>query len=432
MVVFIKLLSFLVLSGWFLFALKRIVKGKKDSILFVICVFYVFFGTPLLLDVVLGMPEYKNRPGFYLASRDSLTSIIYSVFVAIVPFFWWRTRAKSLEINKFKIDINAFVNKFRSIIVPSLFILMASPVILWCFSPDPLVYLQYGSSSARGFSEASAAYHTYLGAVVYASIIASALLFMIKKKELFLFFLSCLAPFLFVSMWLSGKRFVFFLIVILFTYILLNKGLLKGKKILIYSIAVVILLGVYTVVYQSTYRADAYSNPEESYENIRIDFGRDDVTKLAIYAETDPHLSVLEHRGQSLLFNSLFFIPRDWWEGKPYPYPKYVTSAMFLQEPELWSWGVTTSIIDSAIADFGWLGFLIGPLFITIICRFGDRRNSAMANFLTTLVACLFLVLHLPAFVPIFFLWLFVMLIPKKKNIVKETRKYQLKEKATI
>jgi hypothetical protein len=421
MITFLNLISFFILTGWFLFVATQIAKGKKDSILFVICIFYVFFGIPLILDVVRGMPSYTGRPGFFLASRDTLTSIIYSIYVAVVPLFWWLTRTKSKisnmpNKNTMKFDTNDFVKKYRSILLPTLFILLFSPVILWCFAPEPQLYLIYGNTSARGFSEASTEYHVYITLSIFISVLASCLLFMIKRSNLLLFFITCLFPFLFISVWLNGKRFIVFLVIALFSYLLLNKGILRGKKLLVYSIFIVTVLGVYTNVYQTIYRADSYTNQEVRYENFRLDFGRDDVTKMAIYAELDPDLKVLEQRGQSVLFNTLFFIPRDVWENKPYPYPKYMTSAMFLQEFQLWSWGVTTSIIDSAIADFSWLGLLLGPLFITMICHIGAKKNRVVINYLTTLVACLFLVLHLPAFVPIFLLWIFMVFGPKRRT----------------
>ena len=47
------------------------------------------------------------------------------------------------------------------------------------------------------------------------------------------------------------------------------------------------------------------------------------------------------------------------WEDKPYPYAVYFTSAMYYAPIEDRGWGMTTSIYDELIANFGILGIII-------------------------------------------------------------------------
>lgn len=143
------------------------------------------------------------------------------------------------------------------------------------------------------------------------------------------------------------------------------------------------------------------------YVNSRIDYGRDSVIKQAIFAELNPdRLRILEYRGQSLVFYSLFFVPRSLWPGKPYPYAVYVTAAMMRAPLRDYRWGVTTSILDEAIANFGWAGLVIGPMIPARICAVGDRRRSPFVAILTVTIASLLLVLHATAFIPLILLWI--------------------------
>ncbi|MGI9459667.1 MAG: hypothetical protein ACR2NF_06695, partial [Pirellulales bacterium] len=43
---------------------------------------------PLLLNVLLGTPEYTQFPGFAQASEDLLANVLYCVYVALCPLIW--------------------------------------------------------------------------------------------------------------------------------------------------------------------------------------------------------------------------------------------------------------------------------------------------------------------------------------------------------
>jgi oligosaccharide repeat unit polymerase len=404
-----------------MFVVSKIASRQRDSVLFVIGVFYIFYAIPIFLDLTIGLPSFYSWKGFFVSSRDETTTIIYCLFIAVIPPFLWMTRYRTVNIQPMGIDLSSFVNRYKSTIVPLLFIFLINPIFVWMFSPDPHKYFIFGPSEVRGFTEVDAAYSVYMTISVLVSIFSAFLLFQIKNKELFLFFTIALLPFLFLSVWLQGKRFSIFLVFALFLYGLWEKRVLKKSSFILVSILSTIILVAISNIYMSNTRALSYENPETRYEVSRIDFGRDGVTKMAIYAELNPNnVTILEHRGQSLLFNTFMFVPRKIWSEKPFPYPAYMTSAVFLVPPTFWSWGVTTGILDASIADFGWLGMLIGPLFITWICRIGDKQGNGIVNLLTILVASLFLVLHLPAFLPVFGIWvLSLMFVNKKSKSIK-------------
>jgi hypothetical protein len=138
-----------------------------------------------------------------------------------------------------------------------------------------------------------------------------------------------------------------------------------------------------------------------------MDYGRDDVIKLTIFAELHPEIiRILEYRGQSFLFYSVFYVPRDFWPQKPYPYAVYSTSAIAMfDSPRQLGWGLTTSILEEAIANLSWAGMLAGPLVVSLVCRLGEACRNSMVSAFTALIACLFLSVHLNAFMVMFLLW---------------------------
>ena len=80
--------------------------------------------------------------------------------------------------------------------------------------------------------------------------------------------------------------------------------------------------------------------------NMRVDYGRDDVTKMAIYAELYPdELEILEYPFQSFLFTATMYVPREWWSDKPWPYAVYATSALIQIPSQYVGWGMTTGNI---------------------------------------------------------------------------------------
>lgn len=424
MTTFFNLFTFIYLTVWVVPSITRIVKGDKSTLNFVMCVFYFFFAIPLLLDEIIGKPEYLNRPGFRLAANDQLTTIVYCLYMMLVPIVWKIQNRKSSITSKKDIRLNQDFKMFFIIrkVMPLLLILIILPIILLLISPEPNLYLNYGATALHILTGSSRDFHTFIELSTLLSVLSASLILMVVKSKNIFTILIVLFPFLFLSIWLNGKRYIVLFTIVLILYVLWNRRILIGKKLMIIGLLIVCSFAVFSTVYQDSLRFDGglQTNSIETYENFRLDYGRDDVTKLAIYAELNPETTqILDYRGQSMLFYLLMYVPRDMWEEKPMPYAKYVTSAMFLVEPQLWSWGMTTSILEEAISNFSWLGLIIGPLIVGTICRVGDRFEDPLINILTLFIACLFLVVHLPAFAPIFYIWLVLVIFSKLKKKIR-------------
>ncbi|KAA2398113.1 hypothetical protein ACX16Y_12085 [Bacillus cereus] len=412
---FINFLAILWLSICLLVSIVYVLKHQAKTIHIVYVVFYVLFVVPLILDYLVGQPEYRTRPGFYLASRDEITSYIYAFYISIVPLIWCifsKSQNKYLNL-EFHFDIN-ILKKLK----PFLILLVISPFLGWMFSPNPMEYLTYAAASKKVLSEDSLGFHVFLSRLCLLSVITIFILLISKKRLKFIDFIM-ISPWLLTSIWLHGKRSIVMMVVVLLCYLVWQKKLIKGIKLAIFGSLMIVLFLSFSNTYQKNLRFTDFNvvNKDILYENIRIDYGRDDVTKLAIYAELYPNqVKILEYRFQSAVFYATAYIPREWWPDKPYPYDNYVTSATWLTGPQLWSSNMTTSLLEEAIANSGWIGMLVAPLMLSIFCRIGDESKDILIRLVTLLVACLSLALHFMSYYIFFIVWVVMILINKRKR----------------
>lgn len=413
MLVFLNFLIILWLTFALLYSITQIIKGNTESINIVFIVFYIFFVIPIILDMVIGQPEYGDKPGFYLSSRDVSTSVIYTIYIGFIPIIWRIFKVKKRN-NHFRFYSSEL--KLSVYIKILLYFLVISPFIGWLFSPEPLNYLKYAASPRGLLSIEGNEYHNILSKLCLISIIAVFLLLLSKKKITFIDFL-LYVPWLIISIWLHGKRSIIMETIFLLIFTLWYKKILKGFKLICFVVIMGIIFLLYSNLYQTNYRYSTNVDNNYIYESIRIDFGRDDVTKLAIYAELNPDkIKILEYRFQSFWFNLVFFIPRDWWLEKPYPYDYYLTSAVELVKPQELHYKMTSSIFDESIANLGWFGLILGPIIILLICKVGDFSNNNAIRLLTILVASLLMAVQFVTISIIVIVWLVMVIFLRIKR----------------
>jgi hypothetical protein len=425
----LNVLTFSWLSFWAILSFLGIVRGERYSILFVIIFHFVFCGIPLLLDVIYGKPEYFKVSGYYNPSRDNLTCIIYCLYVSTVPMIWWWTArtnrnhktASCTDISEpftYRTTKSPRINKLALAISFSLLIL---PILAWGLSPNPALFNTYGAGA--GGTEASASfllsteeydfYTNIISPLTQISLLGAIGILALQTRfslKVTLFIL----PFLFISSWLNGKRNLPALTAFLVLSFFWSKGYLRGKRFVVACLLLILTFTLFNNFYQMQIRDREFGNNTDQsqyYESLRLDYGRDHNIKLAIYAEFHPEKAILEYRGQSFFFYSTMYIPRKFWpETKPWNYSIYHTRAA-TEKLILDEWVMTTTILDEAIANFSWLGMLVAPLIVSLVCRIGDSCKNSFVSTLTNLNAILFITLEFGVFNPLFILWLLMVFI---------------------
>lgn len=412
MLTLLNILTFAWLIFWALRAFRLIAAGARQSILIALLIHFVFSGIPLLFDVLFGQPSYPNNPGFYLASSDTLTSVIYCLYVSLIPVLWWwwssgqreQRRTSRVDSSGISVDELSFLRRLKPVMCACLL----GPLLALAITPDLNIYRNYGAVLSDEFDLESEGYHSLISLFSFLSVLGAVGLLLAEKKVRLMLCLFLL-PLLFLAIWVNGKRSMFAYTVVLLGYVFWRKGYLRGNRLVAAAIFAVLLMGVFSYNYQKAIRDISYQSitSDDLYTNVRIDFGRDAQLKMAIYAELYPEvITILEYRGQSLLFYLTMYVPRETWPDKPHPYAVHFTSAMLMSPLRLWGWGMTTSWLDEAMANFSWFGIILGPLVISAICRMGDFCKNNFASALTSIVVSSFLTVQLTAFAPLFFIWL--------------------------
>lgn len=404
----IEFFTFAWLLAWAVYAGAQIARGGRDSIYFTILAFVFFFGVPLGLNVFVGRPSYLGQPGFRVPAQDPQVTVIYCIYVAAIPVLWWRFGRTHVARRDHDGDARSALRRISARLRPVLYLAIVSPLFVVLAGPEPERYLSYALVVRDvALSDAVLAYNNFVALFALLSLVSIAALLLIRQRVRPLDVL-LLIPWAGFDIWVHGKRSIVAAAITFTLYVGYERGLVRRARLAVAVVVAVLLMVGFSTYYQANVRhSTAVVKLNDSYENGRLDWGRDGVTKMTLYAESNPNTrQVLEFRGQSFLFDVTAFVPRSIWPGKPWPYAVYATSLMLRREPGEIGWGITTSFLEEAIANLGWLGMLIGPLWFVVICRVGDGQNNRLVRLLTTLVSVLFLVLHFIAFAPFVMLWI--------------------------
>src|SRR5665648_161941 len=156
----LNLITFVWLTFWACIAILKIANSTSRSIYFIMIIFYIFFGIPLFLDVILGQPSYFSYPGINLANNYSIVQIVYDLYVSFIPFTWWIIERKySSRAHFFDNSKNyIFVRRLK----PFLFIALFSLPIALYLAPEPKLYLEYGAAPLKllkAYGHDAAEYH---------------------------------------------------------------------------------------------------------------------------------------------------------------------------------------------------------------------------------------------------------------------------------
>jgi len=227
-----------------------------------------------------------------------------------------------------------------------------------------------------------------------------------------------LLPFLVLACWVNGKRHIVAYVLVLLLFALWQKRVFSGLGLVLAGLGTVVGILAFSLFYQSYIRGISLVGSESAYENMRVDFGRDGALKMAIFAELEPSRArILEYRCQSIVFYLTFYLPRSAYPDKPWPYAVYLTSsALGLKAPRYLGWVVTTGWFDESIANFGWLGLLLGPSLFTLIARIGDGCQSELTRTLTIVVGSVLQVVHPWASSPIIALWILAVIMSRRSQ----------------
>ena len=397
---------------------RDVISFKNESLIaYVIFITYIFNSLPIAFDIIWGYPDYiPLHSDFGKAARNDTVSIIYdlSIIVAMLSFYLYSIK------NIVKENRTEFKANNRFYIIQLLLIL--SPIIAYFTLVGGLNDLLYSSLIEREGEANSLGLVTnllYIGLFVFCIRI-----FGRKPTKLSLLWLLL---YLLVLTVISGKRFILAVILIAYFFSFINsKWEVKKRANFTVLIALIGVMFMAFVVYYITSVKVMGDFSGYIYSTLRVDFGREDVTKFVLMREIEGN-PILDYRGQTFLSLLLMAVPRAMWPTKPYGHYRYLTAALTGDSPDSIPSGMTPSLYEMSIANFGYLGIIVAIVVLLLIVKFGDRLANPNLKLIVLIVVIQLLTQNLDVSLFIFYVFLFLVItgkhwVMKKSPVNKNTK----------
>lgn len=340
---------------------------------YIILVIYLFNCLPVLLDNTIGIPKYVPWfNNFKIALNNDFVNTVYSIYLILimgslhffVKIFNSKNETVIYEKNKSLI--------FTSKTLPFIILL---PYLHILISGNLSKYFIYATFSERGLSNIFYQINTIL---IFVSLFSFCCLFFLRKlkmKDLLIIITYALS-----IAWIDGKRYIVVTILVMFLFFFLNSLNAKMKNLPFKRIFLTVVIGFmfFNYIYSTQIKPVATESFDSVYMSLRIDLGRDDVTKFVLYEELIENDPILDYRGQTFLSTIFMLVPREVWQDKPYPHYRYLTAALYETSSVLnLPAGMTPSLLEMSIANMGVLcGMLFTVFFLLFVCWWIDRCPS--------------------------------------------------------
>ena len=390
--------------------LKRYIGGNRNIIVFLQCVCFFFYYIPMICDLVYSRPNYESWSwGFIKSHKDPTTEIIYCVVISYITYMFHYFQKKHTVSNLFDdLKMNSSKISFLLLFLLSIIIIY---VIMQIDGESLKSILTYNMRHQRREND------TIVKNIAFA-IIGLALVYICIEPKVRVLILKIIYmfPILTFACLLNGKRTSVFMCVVGLLMILIVKHVIKKKVTLILIVGISLsLLAIYVSFYN-----DSVTEEADAYLSYRINYGRDDTLKMTIYSELYDD-GILEYRGQTLLYYLTFYIPRNVWNTKPYPYATYLTAYLCnLGEVRNLGWNMTTSIFDEFLSNFGWLGLLLVPFIINKCIKGIMKRNKGILGmsivFLGLLDVVMLIAVQASAFLILYLLLILLIIVYDRKE----------------
>lgn len=363
-------------------ALGRIARRRSSSIAdILILLVYAINCIPVLLDLWLGFPQYQQW--FWRlqdSMRDPQIRVYYAwiMLVLMLSLQWYIMRHLKGPARRYSktdplVSVDSFVVKHRTLT----WIAVLAPYLLvaaWSIARGLDAFLMYGSLTSRGIP---ATIGSLISMSLLGSLLFSVVLFFSKPRTLvpLILLLSHFAA----LVWIDGKRYLIPTILLTFIFCYVNTSTLKVANEVIIAGAVLFSLTFipFFLWYTTEFKSSDVTSNEGIYATLRLDFGRDDVTKFAISRAIDGAEPILEYPGQGLLGTVLMPVPRSLYPEKPYPYYRYLSGRIFGLPIDTIPAGMTPSLIAMNVSDWGvTFGTVCTVVLLLCMCRFADSRRT--------------------------------------------------------
>ncbi|MED9872701.1 MAG: hypothetical protein U0K14_02145 [Eggerthellaceae bacterium] len=366
----------IITSTYVLFRTYNRIMMERDVSLgnYVFLVFWIFYCLPIALDYVIGMPQYETvywyQPFIVCMSNDyvsALYDMVILVAVLVIYFYCNRYQKKPMRSKQWGGPL--FESK------GTLLFFVFLPIFYIVLSGNVSSYLYYGDSVSRGLAEDGTS--MIVAGLLLLSLLSFCNIFFNRESISGFLNLIVLISYSGLVAWISGKRFMLAIMLVMYLYYYLKRNPSEpSRRFLKISLPLIIigLLG-FSAFYLIGVRPLRDTGFMSVYDMLRVDFGRDDVTKYVIYHEFMLDDPILEFRGQTFLSTLLIWVPRAIWPGKPFQHYQYLTSSILgLPISELPA-GTTPGWFEMCICNFSYVGIIVSLVLLYIFIRISDSAK---------------------------------------------------------
>jgi len=356
---------------------KNITKIMSEVRVLVYMVFFVFYVLPLILDYLIGFPDYQNDmvQGFKIAQVDTATRIIYDVFLLLCTWMILKFRPRKEQSKQ------VITKKTSDAIYLMVVIGMFLPTLAALLFQMPSYMLVVPMWRELQFVEM----HIFELPKNYAMVeqidfvgICCCIICLFGKLRNSSIVTRLLAiAFLYVNICIEGKRGIIFfaLMCVILMYCIHMQMQPRSKKydkknFIRFALYGVIAVAIMVVVSVNVKAGRGYAeDPLVMYTTLRVDFLRDDRVRFAIFESIHPdRLKILDYPCQTVWPFFSYVFPIDVFLSKFFnfsqpTYSFYLSSALKgggLSADESF---MTPALFGELVSNFSLLGVFVMALF---------------------------------------------------------------------
>jgi len=407
-------IAFVLMSSWAaVSAALSVTSGRQlfSAAHVVSWIIWFFHAVPAMAIMIFGTPNYAYSP-FRDAAQDLTVGLLYYGFMIgvtfTIHFYTIRTkRCAPLDVTPQQTEALKWASLACLAIAFCLIVIKSN---IW-------LYADYGAfSSATPNTTIDSELREIHGFVIVLSVLSVVFIgvwaILLQHHHALAGYWTTLCAVMIVASWIHGKRTLVALSLVFFLIVFTRA--LKTSLVVRALMAAVIAAGFFA--YSSWYQQQRGLHDVSTYESHLINYSREHSVRMAIHAELRG-TPILEWRGQSFVSMATLPVPRSIWESKPWPYAVYATChALGVNPPRSLGWGLTTSILEEVIANTGWIGLLLGPISLIMLCAMVDRHPMLFVRWLGAICIGLLLVVQFSAFALLHVLYIALAVITSRQN----------------
>ena len=379
MIEVLELTAIFVCTAICIHPIRRVMYGRSNILHFCEIAFWAVQVVPLIMKLAFGVDRLlAGFPKMYAAMNDETTCVVYVVFVVVIQAyldFLSRTLPCTYRnLQPLKTHV-AWLGK-NKIVKRILFFGMFFELLVVAIAPDPSIYFEFSYFYTHTVGSQSPERLYHYSAISFGNMIAFfcvILYYYFNKNRKRNWFVYLAIAFM---TWVNGKRTLMtiaLLAILVIDFVRMNSH--KDRMRLVKKGMIFLSVIVCFFLFYSNFTGK-FSSATFNYQ-YSIYFGRMSNVDTCIYSELNGE-AMLDYRGQSILYDLLFWIPRSFWSSKPVLYSKYFTAYVMGYNTIDINWQFQTNIWTEYISNFSFFGPFIAGLVLYGIAYLSEHSKNTI------------------------------------------------------